>query len=78
MVYLRQIVEAFPARLARCVPGGHDTVKAIILSSDITLYKHQIQPQGSLLVRSALLRRENGSHAHQRRIMGGWNDDDSV
>lgn len=41
MVHRRQIVEAFPACLASRVPGSHDTVKAIILSSDVTLYKPQ-------------------------------------
>lgn len=45
MVHLWQIVEAFPACLARRVPGSHDTVKPIIPSSDITLSKHQIQPK---------------------------------
>lgn len=31
-----------PAHLPRCVPGSHNIVKAVILSSNVALYKHQI------------------------------------
>lgn len=39
MVHRQQIVEAFPECLASRVPGSDDTVKAMILASDVTLYK---------------------------------------
>lgn len=74
-----------PAHLPRCVPGSHNIVKAVILLSNVALYKHQIprlppsnpsppphpQPPGSLVPRSALFWREDGRHANRRGIMGG-------
>lgn len=63
-----------PAHVPRCVPGSHNIVKAVILLSNVALYKHQIlspPPPGSLVPRSALFWREDGRHANRRGIMGG-------
>lgn len=66
------------AHLPRCVPGSQNIVKAVFLSCRSLQAPDSTPHQGSLITRSTLFWRENGGHPNWRRIMGGWNEDDSV
>lgn len=75
-----QIAEPLPAHLPQMCPWQPEHCKSCYPFKQCRSLQapDSTPPQGSLVARSTLFWRENGGHANWRRIMGGWNEDDSV